>query len=565
MTLENSKAYQRQERTKALQDLSRTRLNGPTPHQAPQRERVTKAKVPQGNRGSSGRRKKQRRWVDLLRPDYNMGVPQLMMILEPNVVWDHVVGTCPATGRPVEATYAPGDFFEGWHKAGRKANGVYEGTYWELMGDCDEMIEMLKKMSKAPPLMDEPTLELPESADLPKWEDFKPVLQAMPLAPDVPPVKLPPFLAPILESEVPFIEPNYLSVPEVAENTQEEAIPRFFPPEHLILDPLDIPHFVDLEPPVMPDAPKAPVFGKPKHGHDWTGDRPFQISDPVMKDADKMDIATWHHPPNGLPKLSLLDDLQLDTADLDLEPLPRLELAWECGPEPEPSYASVCTTPRLMSRASSPPRSRPLSAKPSLSTPMSTPPRSRPISASTANSRPISASTANASPGHNPSAMSSVKPLSPAPEQEKWEEVLEIDAGKPRVWLNFEKPFAELPPVFMPPYPELVICNGPEPLPQDFPHGDLETDPDLGRAEEMEVPEWQAPIFRAPQWAPPKEPRPVGFIRGTAPVIVMDVSGTMNPRINGRFLDLKECVCELLEPDEDNCCSTMMPTEHKHA
>lgn len=31
-----------------------------------------------------------------------------------------------------------------------------------------------------------------------------------------------------------------------------------------------------------------------------------------------------------------------------------------------------------------------------------------------------------------------------------------MDAGKPRVWLNFDKPFAELPPVFMPPRPELV-------------------------------------------------------------------------------------------------------------
>lgn len=37
-----------------------------------------------------------------------------------------------------------------------------------------------------------------------------------------------------------------------------------------------------------------------------------------------------------------------------------------------------------------------------------------------------------------------------------WEAVSDVDAGKPRVWLNFEKPFAELPPVFMPPYPEMV-------------------------------------------------------------------------------------------------------------
>jgi hypothetical protein len=43
-------------------------------------------------------------------------------------------------------TLHAGDFFEGWHKAGRPAHGVYEGRYWELIGDCDEMIDMLKKM-----------------------------------------------------------------------------------------------------------------------------------------------------------------------------------------------------------------------------------------------------------------------------------------------------------------------------------------------------------------------------------------------------------------------------------
>lgn len=45
---------------------------------------------------------------------------------------------------------------------------MYEGSYWELIGDCDEMIEMLKKLSRAPPLQDEPTLNLPASPDLPK-------------------------------------------------------------------------------------------------------------------------------------------------------------------------------------------------------------------------------------------------------------------------------------------------------------------------------------------------------------------------------------------------------------
>ncbi len=63
----------------------------------------------------------------------------------------------------------------------------------------------------------------------------------------------------------------------------------------------------------------------------------------------------------ALPKLPIVDDMALEQADLDLEPLPRLELAWEAGPEPEPAYASVATTPRTMSRAPSPPRSVPSS------------------------------------------------------------------------------------------------------------------------------------------------------------------------------------------------------------
>lgn len=57
-----------------------------------------------------GRRRKHKRWPELLRPDYNMGVPQLMMILEPNIVWDHVQGVVagPAGGQEVEAQYCPG-------------------------------------------------------------------------------------------------------------------------------------------------------------------------------------------------------------------------------------------------------------------------------------------------------------------------------------------------------------------------------------------------------------------------------------------------------------------------
>lgn len=38
-------------------------------------------------------------------------------------------------------------------------------------------------------------------------------------------------------------------------------------------------------------------------------------------------------------------------------------------------------------------------------------------------------------------------------------------------------------------------------------------------------------------------------MRGTAPVIIMDVSGTMNPAQRGKVKEVKEVVCELLHPD----------------
>lgn len=48
-----------------------------------------------------------------------MGVPQLMSILEPNVIWDHTKGYCTSVGKAVEAHVSPGQFFEGWHRGGR--------------------------------------------------------------------------------------------------------------------------------------------------------------------------------------------------------------------------------------------------------------------------------------------------------------------------------------------------------------------------------------------------------------------------------------------------------------
>jgi hypothetical protein len=51
--------------------------------------------------------------------------------------------------------------------ASSQALGVYEGSYWELMGDLEAMEAMLRKMAEAPPLLEEPVLALPGAAELP--------------------------------------------------------------------------------------------------------------------------------------------------------------------------------------------------------------------------------------------------------------------------------------------------------------------------------------------------------------------------------------------------------------
>ena len=136
------------------------------------------------------------------------------------------------------------------------------------------------------------------------------------------------------------------------------------PPDTLPVDAFVEPEWVNLEPPVLPDPPRTPVFGTAKYGHDWTGLRPFLKDLPAFVQPAMLDEKLiWQHPPNNMPRLGL-EELSLDTATLDLDPIPKLELAWESGPEPEPSYASIQTSPRMSrtpSRAPSPPRSPPKS------------------------------------------------------------------------------------------------------------------------------------------------------------------------------------------------------------
>ncbi|MEW5317598.1 MAG: hypothetical protein WDW38_008883 [Sanguina aurantia] len=620
MSLENSKGYGLEPPFKTLQDKSRTRLNSGTPHQAPQRERITAATHPAG---SGARRKKARTWKELLRPEVHMGVPQLMSILEPNVIWDHTQGYCTSVGKSVEAHVSPGQFFEGWHRGGRAALGVYEGSYWALIGDCEDMTAMLRGLARAPALMDEPVLltaRWPTAA-----KEYKPNIHALPTSATIPVLRLPPFRAPILETELPFIEPTYKKVPEVSDKAQEKPTPAFLAGESLKMEPFVEAQYVDIAPPLVSPEPPPPCFGDAQFGHDWTGQRPYTVERPVLNPPRAPPNAPWVHPPAGLPAPPRLAAIDQALASLQLEPVPRLELAWGGGPEPEPAYAPLQSPPRRVLSAAV---SRPASAIPSskqsrpASAVCSSPPapsvyeeiqvvdrpreEAEPLSPRREEYRPKSARVRSRPPSRRPSTPGAPVPApapvpvpvpvlppppltaavvaSPLPEAQisatwtprpppsaqrkpvpsreqsrhsvgnleaqaedmTWEEVSDVSAGAPRVWLNFETPFAELPPLMLPPKPTREGAGGPEPMMSDFLCDQHKAIPEFQEPARMELPEWRAPVQRLPQWVPPCEPGPIGFLRGTCPVLIVDVSGTMNPKQRGRFNDMKSCSVRLL-------------------
>ena len=69
--------------------------------------------------------------------------------------------------------------------------------------------------------------------------------------------------------------------------------------------------------------------------------------------------------------------------------------------------------------------------------------------------------------------------------------------------------------------------NGPEPQPEDFPPETLEPIPVFVPPTELHpLPaKLEYPEANLPVWVPPCEPRPIGFLRGVAPVLIVDVSG----------------------------------------
>lgn len=114
MSLENSKGYGLRERIEAQQEQAKNKSNGASPHQAPQRERVSQALMPLSWQPPHRRVKK---WTDMHDPDRNMGLPQLLMILEPNIVWEHSCGWAEVWSRNMGRanSWKAGTEQGGWH------------------------------------------------------------------------------------------------------------------------------------------------------------------------------------------------------------------------------------------------------------------------------------------------------------------------------------------------------------------------------------------------------------------------------------------------------------------
>ncbi len=57
----------------------------------------------------------------------------------------------------------------------------------------------------------------------------------------------------------------------------------------------------------------------------------MQIDEPVYNEPPLLDVPPWRHPLSkaDMPRFPLMEDLELDRADLEMDPIPKLELAWE--------------------------------------------------------------------------------------------------------------------------------------------------------------------------------------------------------------------------------------------
>lgn len=126
-------------------------------------------------------------------------VPRLLSIVEPRVVWHHMHSFSDAR----EAIHCIRKFFNGRDASQAVAHGVYEGCYWKLLAEADELQKQLLSLSRAPEVAEVPVLSLPAGPKAPTWETFAPVLQPIQEHPILPPLVLPSFRNPSLQVRFP--------------------------------------------------------------------------------------------------------------------------------------------------------------------------------------------------------------------------------------------------------------------------------------------------------------------------------------------------------------------------
>ena len=220
----------------------------------------------------------------------------------------------PRTARGVEAEHCRGSHFDG--AAGRAAHGVYEGSYWQLLQDCDELHAALAELAVAPPLARVPPLRVPAQPEAPAWADFAPSLKPVPERAAVPELLLPPLQLPLaqvraaprassrtalqlspprkarsacvaqsvliactrlaLQAEPTFVAPLATAVPAVPKTAGEAPVPTFEPPPPPELPQPALPALHLPPPPPPPPQPAAPPEGPPEWGVDWSGTHPRQ-------------------------------------------------------------------------------------------------------------------------------------------------------------------------------------------------------------------------------------------------------------------------------------------------
>lgn len=72
----------------------------------------------------------------------------------------------------------------------------------------------------------------------------------------------------------------------------------------------------------------------------------LQVEQPKLLGPRPLVNTPWVHPPEGVPPTPRLATIDKALVNLHFEPVPKIELAWGGGPEPEPSYAPLQSPPR---------------------------------------------------------------------------------------------------------------------------------------------------------------------------------------------------------------------------